>query len=121
MIFWTLKYTNTDMAKCHKYLTYAIFFHSWWFKDVKNYNPKCSDQRSESILIRSGTQEYRHTDFCTVPQGLFLVEVNCKNSCIEIRREESILHALYISVQGDGTGAEEQIIVKFFSGKGGLY
>ena len=49
------------MTKCQKYLTYAIFFNSWWFKDVKNDNPNCSDPRSESILIRSGTQEYRYT------------------------------------------------------------
>ena len=58
------KYTNTQiqhMTKCQKYLTYAIFFNSWWFKDVKNDNPKCSDPRSESRLIRSGTQEYRYT------------------------------------------------------------
>ena len=38
---------------------------------AKNDNPKCSDPRSESILIRS---EYRCTvqiDFCTVPTGLY--------------------------------------------------
>ena len=37
---------------------YAIFLNSWWFKDVKNDNPKYSDPRYT-------------VDFCTVPPGLF--------------------------------------------------
>ena len=48
-----------NMTKWQKYQTYAIFLNSWWFKDVINDNPKCSDPR------------YR-VDFCTVPPGLSL-------------------------------------------------
>ena len=32
------KYTNTAYDRWQKYPTYAIFFNSWWFKDVKNDN-----------------------------------------------------------------------------------
>ena len=53
------KNTNTAYM-CQKYPTYAIFLNSWWFKDVKNDNPKCSDPRYT-------------VDFCTVPQGLFWI------------------------------------------------
>ena len=55
------KNTNTQiqhMTKWQKYPTYAIFLNSWWFKDVKNDNPKCSDPRYT-------------VDFCTVPPGLY--------------------------------------------------
>ena len=71
MIFWTVRYTNTQiqirkytntqiqhMTKWPKYPTYAIFLNSWWFKDVKNDNPKYSDPRYT-------------VDFCTVPPGLY--------------------------------------------------
>ena len=59
MIFWTVKYTNTQI-QMHKYTntTYAILLNSWWFKDVKKDNPKCFDPRYT-------------VDFCTVPPGLF--------------------------------------------------
>ena len=57
------KNTNTQiqhMTKWQKYPTYAIFLNSWWFKDVKNDNPKYSDPRYT-------------VDFCTVPPGLFII------------------------------------------------
>ena len=60
------KNTNTQiqhMTKWQKYPTYAIFLNSWWFKDVKNDNPKCSDLRYT-------------LDFCTVPPGLFYQNLN---------------------------------------------
>ena len=73
MIFWTVRYTNTQiqirkytntqiqhMTKSPKYPTHAIFLNNWWFKDVKNYNPKYSDPRYT-------------VDFCTVPPGLFVI------------------------------------------------
>ena len=65
----------------------CYIFNSWWFKDVKNDNPKCpkcsaprfksrrfesrrfesrSESRFKSRLIRSGTEEYR----CTVDNRL---------------------------------------------------
>ena len=72
MIFWTVRYTNTQiqirkytntqiqhMTKSPKYPTHAIFLNNWWFKDVKNDNPKYSDPRYT-------------VDFCTVPPGLFV-------------------------------------------------
>ena len=51
------KYTNTAYDKMTHMLTYAIFLNSWWFKDVKNDNPKYSYPRYT-------------VDFCTVPPGL---------------------------------------------------
>ena len=51
------------MTKWQKYPTYAIFLKSWWFKDVKNDNPKCSDPRHS-------------WDFCTVPPGLLSIVFN---------------------------------------------
>ena len=60
------KNTNTQiqhMTKWQKYPTYAIFLNSWWFKDVKNDNPKYSDPRYT-------------VDFCTVPPGLLNLVLN---------------------------------------------
>ena len=65
--------TNTQiqhMTKWQKYPTYAIFLNSWWFKDVKNDNPKYSDPRYT-------------VDFCTVPPGLSLCETHyCCSICL---------------------------------------
>ena len=95
MIFWTVRYTNTQiqihkytntqiqhMTKWPKYPTYAIFLNSWWFKDVKNDNTKYSDPRYT-------------VDFCTVPPGLFPFKPAEQTGQLEKCHLDSIAVALY--------------------------
>ena len=53
------------LSSPQKYPTFAIFLTSWWFKDVKNYIPKCSIHKyritdtNTQILV---CQKDRHSD-----------------------------------------------------------
>ena len=71
MIFWTVRYTNTQiqihkytntqiqhMTKWPKYPTYAIFLNSWWFKDVKNDILDCQIHK----YTNTNTQIHKYTN-----------------------------------------------------------
>ena len=45
------------------FLDNSIFLNSWWFKDVKNGNPKCPKYSNLRFDLRSD----KRSNFCTVP------------------------------------------------------
>ena len=59
------KCTNTAYDKITEIPNICYILNSWWFKDVKNDNPKCSNPRNT-------------VDVCRVPPGLY----SWRNECI---------------------------------------
>ena len=58
---------SCDVSPVAMLLDNSIFLNNWWFKDVKNGNPKCPKYSNLRSDLRFGLRSVQRFDFCKVP------------------------------------------------------